>query len=132
MQPVYIRTPLLETASGRIVAAFADPEKQGRLSKFDLPKLTPFTRSTAEIIDELPETRAQGYALIDRERDIDVSGVALPIRDRSRCVVAAIGIPMIGPLRLEVVSAALPAAMDIANSISVELGFPARQSMPLA
>lgn len=132
VQPTYIRTPLLQTASGRIAAAFADDKTRRRLGEVELPKLTPFTRSVADVIAELPEIRTKGYAVIDRERDIDISGIALPIRDRSGCVVAAIGLPIIGPLRAEFVSGVLSAALDVATSVSVELGFPMRQSMPLA
>ncbi|MBE0610874.1 MAG: IclR family transcriptional regulator [Dehalococcoidia bacterium] len=132
VQPIYTRTRLLETASGRIVAAFADNEALGRLSAEGLPKLTPYTRTTAEVIADLPEVRRKGYAVIDRERDLDVSGVALPIRDRTGSVVAAVGLPILGPMSTEFVSGVLSAALDVATRISVELGFPMRQSLPLA
>lgn len=132
VEPIYVRTSLLETASGRIAAAFADEKTLTRLSQEELPKLTPYTRTTAEVIAELPEVRARGYAVIDREREIDISGVAVPIRDRSGAVVAAVGLPMMGPMRAEFLSGVLSAALDVTASISMELGFSMRHSLPLA
>ncbi len=132
VQPLFVRTNLLDTASGRIAAAFANEEVLAILAQSELPKLTPFTRTTGEVLAELPEFRSRGYATIDRERDIDISGVALPIRDRAGGVLAAIGLPVVGPLRPEFLSGVLNAAMDVAITVSVEMGFPARASFPLA
>ena len=132
VERIYTRTPLLATASGRVLAAFSSEETIRRLGEVDLPKLTPHTRTAAEVLAELPDIRARGYATIDREHDPEVSGVAVPIRDRSGAAVAAVGLPVVGPLNPEFLSGVLRPALEVAANVSVEMGLPLRQTRPLA
>lgn len=132
VERTYTRTPLLATASGRVLAAFSSEEAIRRLGEFGLPKLTPHTRPAAEVLAELPEVRARGYATIDREHDPEFSGVAVPIRDRSGAAVAAVGLPVVGPLSPEFLSGVLRPVLEVAANVSVEMGLPLRQTRPLA
>jgi DNA-binding IclR family transcriptional regulator len=88
------RAPLYCTAVGKVLLAWLPPEEQeevlGRLT------LAPLTRNTITEMDglrrELQRVAAQGYAVDREECEEGASCLAVPLRDHSGLVVAALGI----------------------------------------
>jgi IclR family pca regulon transcriptional regulator len=88
------RMPAFCTASGRMLLAGLD---EAALDRF-LAELAPvrFTSHTktdlAEIRGAIDEARRAGYALIERELDMGVRALAVPVRDRSGTPVGALNV----------------------------------------
>jgi DNA-binding IclR family transcriptional regulator len=86
--------PINAGASALALLAWAPEEEVARaLASTSLPKLTPATvTSTKALNARLKEIRATGYAVSRGELDQDILGVAVPIRDASTSVVAAVSV----------------------------------------
>jgi IclR family pca regulon transcriptional regulator len=87
------RIPVGPSAMGRILlASLPDDELNARLKSLKLSKLTKFTvTSVTELRAAIMEARKLGYALIDQELEMGLRSLAIPIRDRSGRVMAAVG-----------------------------------------
>lgn len=85
-------TPLHATASGKVLLAFM-PEEQltSILEVAGLPKLTPQTiTSRKTLLAELAEVREAGFATAHEELEVGLNASAVPIRDHTGAVVAAV------------------------------------------
>ena len=82
------------TAVGKMQLAFLPVQELERLyPDSELPSLTERSIRTRDIlINELKKTSERGYAIEHEEADIDVRSIAVPAKDFSKNVVAAVGI----------------------------------------
>ncbi|MBL1092148.1 MULTISPECIES: IclR family transcriptional regulator domain-containing protein [Streptomyces] len=88
------RFPAYATSMGRVLLAGLPPaEVAARLSLTDL---RPFTRHTvtdeAALLGIVRQARADGYALVDEELEEGLRSLAVPVRDRTGEVVAAVNV----------------------------------------
>ncbi len=86
------RLPPYPTSMGRVLLAHLPPaDLDAHLSRVKMSKLTEHTiTGEAELREVLAAVRAQGWAAVDQELEAGVRSIAVPIRDSSRRVVAAI------------------------------------------
>lgn len=83
------RTPLHCTSDGKVLLAFGN----GRLPPGPLQRLNEHTiRSKAELVRQLDEIRAQGWASALGELEEGLHGVAAPVLDGSGTCLAALGV----------------------------------------
>jgi IclR family transcriptional regulator, KDG regulon repressor len=82
------------TAVGKIQLAFLPTTEIERLyPEPDLPAVTERSlRSRAALLADLEISRQQGFAVENEECDLEVRGIAAPVRDVSGTVIAALGI----------------------------------------
>ncbi|WP_328502761.1 helix-turn-helix domain-containing protein [Streptomyces sp. NBC_00457] len=86
------RLPAYATSMGRVM--LADVPEQARVLG-ELKALTPRTvTDPAALSATLDEVRAQGYALVDEELEEGLRSIAVPVRDRTGRVVAAVNVAM--------------------------------------
>lgn len=86
------RLALHASSSGLVLLAHAPPEQQERVLAGPLRRLTPRTPTRpARVREMLADIRRQGYVLCAGFIHADAAGVAVPVRDGSGVVVAAIG-----------------------------------------
>lgn len=98
--PIVIRsvpgseTYLHSTALGKVLlAGLPDHEALGLLTGEELAQVTPRTKTNvAELMEELKEIRANGYAMVHGENIQGVISIGAPIRDASNKTVAALSI----------------------------------------
>lgn len=90
------RLPAYCASMGRVLLAdLDDAEIQGWLKGKRFPALTPFTRTDpAEITREIHRVRQQGFAYTEQEMELGLCSVAVPVRDGSREVIAALNVGM--------------------------------------
>ncbi len=104
--------PLPETTVHKIIQA-------------GLVAFTPYTITDGERLrKELAATKSRGYAIDDREHDIDVRCIAAPIRNANGRIFAAISVS--GPIRRfedNRIAGLSTLVMEHAASISAQLGF---------
>jgi DNA-binding IclR family transcriptional regulator len=103
------------SSSGLVLLAHAPAEQQERVLAAPLLRFTPRTPTRpAQVREMLADVRRQGYALCPGFFHLDAAGVAVPVRDGSGTVVAAIGavVPNDGNAYLHV-----PALMAAARGI---------------
>jgi len=85
------------TGIGKVILAFK-PEEEWQQYYIE-NKLKPWTENTIvdfnKLNNELQIIKRQGYAIDNQETELGVINIAAPVRDRSRKVVAAVGI--LGP-----------------------------------
>jgi IclR family pca regulon transcriptional regulator len=88
------RLPAYATSMGRVLlAGLPDPELAERLERIDLVRLTARTiTDQAPLRATLDAVRQQGYAIVDQELEEGLRSIAVPIRDGSGVVVAAINV----------------------------------------
>ena len=81
---------------GRVLMAFLDPEEIDEiLDEYPLKKHTPFSITDNDIFkNHLKKIREQGYIVEIEEAAEGAIGVAAPIRDYSRKVIAALGVAL--------------------------------------
>ena len=90
--------PAHACSSAKIIAAFAPPDIRDTLIGEDPEKFTGRTIvSREEILDDLEEARAQGYAICDGEIDDGITSVAVPIDVDRLGTVFSLGV--VGPAR---------------------------------
>lgn len=90
------RFPAYLTSVGRVMLAHL-PERQieEHLRRITIDRPTPHTvATTGQLRAELRRVRDQGYAIVDQELEEGLRSVAVPVRDRSGTVVAAVNIPV--------------------------------------
>jgi IclR family transcriptional regulator, pca regulon regulatory protein len=88
------RLPAYATSMGRVLLAGLEPEAlSDRLERLEIERLTattvPDRKSLSRRIDEV---RAAGWAAVDQELEQGVRSAAVPIRDGSQTVVAALNV----------------------------------------
>jgi IclR family transcriptional regulator, pca regulon regulatory protein len=88
------RFPAYCTSMGRVLLASRAPEElDGYLARADLEQRTPLTVvDRDELRSILGCVAASGYALVDQELESGLRSLAVPIRDRSHTVVAAMNV----------------------------------------
>jgi DNA-binding IclR family transcriptional regulator len=114
------RLALHASSSGLVLLAHASGEQQERVLAAPLRRFTPRTPTRPAVVREmLADVRRQGYALCPGFFHLDAAGVAVPVRDGSGAVVAAIAavVPNDGNAYLHV-----PALMAAARGIGRVLG----------
>jgi DNA-binding IclR family transcriptional regulator len=86
------RLSMHASSSGLVLLAHTPPEHQERVLAAPMQRLTPNTPTDPKQVRELlAGIRRQGYALCPGFIHVDATGVAVPVRDGSGAVVAAIG-----------------------------------------
>ena len=119
------RLPPYPTSMGRVLlAALPEAELDAHLSRARLRKLTEHTVDDPDQLRAiLADVRAKGWAAVDQELEAGVRSIAVPIRDSSGRVVAAINASAHAarvPMRtLE--KQFLPRLLDAAEQIDAEL-----------
>lgn len=113
------------TGVGKATLAFQPDATVRKIVEAGLVGFTPHTITDADRLrQELGEIKSRGYAIDDREHDMDVRCVAAPIRNANGRVFAAISVS--GPIRRfgdNRLSALSALVVDNAASISAQLGF---------
>jgi IclR family pca regulon transcriptional regulator len=88
------RFPALQTSQGKVLLSALDPDALERAlaepSRSGLPPFPP--RDRHEIDDELATIRARGWSLADEELAPGIRSVAVPVRDRTGNVRAAMNV----------------------------------------
>jgi DNA-binding IclR family transcriptional regulator len=85
------RIPLHCTSTGKILLAYLPTNERETLIACGLPRYTPNTITSPDLLrQELALVREQGYAVCHEEFDMGSNGVAAPIRDHTRGVVAVV------------------------------------------
>lgn len=120
------RSPIYCTAMGKSVLANLDETSRNEeLSKIELVARTENTKTNkAELLEELKQVAALGYAIDDVENEAGVRCVSAPIFDFKGGVIGAISIS--GPAyRLEIpnLKELAPSVMNAAHEISKVIGF---------
>lgn len=122
------RKPAFCTCEGRVLLAFAEPEATTAVLKEGLVARTPKTNTNPkQLLAVLEEVRQTGYAIDDEESEIGMRGIAAPIRDISRRVIAAVGLA--GPvqrLTKKDLRALVPKVVATAEAVSAQLGYKPR------
>lgn len=129
------RLPATVTSTGKAILAWLPPAALD-VSMTHLKKFTGATLTKRKDIEQdLEETRSRGFSINRGEFRDGVCGIAVPVRDRTGQVVAALGIwgaeaNILGSRRDELAHLAMAAARDISR----ELGFiePAAAKKPRA
>jgi IclR family pca regulon transcriptional regulator len=90
------RLPAYCSAMGRVLLASLPPaELESYLRRVELKPLTERTITRRDALRRvIEETRASGYAIIDQELEIGLVSIAVPIRNSSGAVIAAINVSM--------------------------------------
>jgi DNA-binding IclR family transcriptional regulator len=87
------RLPLHCTSTGKVLLAHLAADEQEAIIMRGLTRYAPNSiTSPGELRQELTTIREQGYAICNDEYDIDLNGVAAPVRDHTRAVVAVVSI----------------------------------------
>jgi IclR family transcriptional regulator, pca regulon regulatory protein len=116
------RFPAGRTSQGKVLLADLDPDEVDRRlsipSRSGLPP-TP-VRSVEDLAEELARVAQQGYAVADEELAPGVRSVAVPVRDRSRRVRAAMNVTVHAAETSleELLERHLPPLLQAANRVS--------------
>ncbi|MCU1425908.1 MAG: pobR, partial [Microbacteriaceae bacterium] len=115
------RFPAYATSMGRVLlAGLPRPALDDYLAGLELAPFTERTvRSARDLVTELDAVRDRGWALVDQELELGLRSIAVPIRDASGTVIAAINTSMraAGEPTEEVVNEYLPALLAAAAHI---------------
>jgi IclR family pca regulon transcriptional regulator len=86
--------PAVQTSQGKVLLAALSPDRvAAALAQPSRSGLPPYIgRSPEQLRDELAEVRARGWALADEELAPGVRSVAVPVRDGSGAVLAAMNV----------------------------------------
>ena len=124
------RFPAYATSMGRVLLAGLGPEAlDERLGRVEFEPLTAMTvRNRAALRERIEEVREAGWATVDQELEEGVRSAAVPIRDTSGRVIAALNMSVhatrmtMPALRREVVPRLLRTAEAIEVDLSVSGG----------
>ena len=127
------RVPAHCSADGKVLLAYQTNEMIESIAVGGLAALTPKTIiDVGQLMADLVQVRARGYALDDEETEIGLRAIAAPIRDHTGEVVAAISVA--GPIQRmtkKVVLSHAPKVVAAADAISARLGHSPRHAMRL-
>lgn len=118
------RFPAYATSMGRVLlAALPEAEREAALAATTLVALTERTITDRVALDaELRRVAEQGWAMVDGELELGLRSIAVPVRDASQRVVAAINVPLVlGGSATSVRERYLPALQRTAAAIEAEL-----------
>jgi IclR family transcriptional regulator, pca regulon regulatory protein len=119
------RFPAYATSMGRVLlAGHSDDWLDGWLSSAKLQQLTPHTTTDSkDLRAELVRIRERGWALVDQELEEGLRSVAVPIRDASGRVVAAVNVAVNASRRSldEVAAEVVPLLLATARQIEADL-----------
>jgi IclR family pca regulon transcriptional regulator len=119
------RFPAYATSMGRVLlAGHSDDWLDGYLASAQLQQLTPHTTTDrAELRAELVRIRAQGWALVDQELEEGLRSVAVPVRDGTGRVVAAVNVAVNASRRTvdAVAAEVVPLLLTTATQIEQDL-----------
>jgi IclR family transcriptional regulator, pca regulon regulatory protein len=119
------RLPAYATSMGRVLFAGLEPEAlEERFRRVEIEPLTPTTVPDVKTLRQrIDEVRDAGWAAVDQELEQGVRSAAVPIRDATQAVVAALNVSVhatrmtMQALRREVV----PRLLRTAEAIEVDL-----------
>ncbi|MGH3142197.1 MAG: IclR family transcriptional regulator domain-containing protein, partial [Gaiellales bacterium] len=119
------RLPAYATSMGRVLLAGLDPDAlEERLERIEIERLTPATIPDLEALRQrIDDVRGAGWAAVDQELEQGVRSAAVPIRDATGAVVAALNVSVhatrmtMQALRRQVV----PKLLRTAEAIEVDL-----------
>ena len=88
------RAPAHAVSTGRVlISALPEEERLAYLDNVTLKKLTPNTvTSKVKLRGLIDETGVKGWSIVDQELEIGLRSIAVPIRDKSGEVVAALNV----------------------------------------
>jgi IclR family KDG regulon transcriptional repressor len=87
------QVPYHSTSVGKVLTAWAPADVREEIQRQPRPRSTDYTITTLDALErELRSVQAAGYALDLEEFEVGLRGVAVPVRDYSGNVVAALGI----------------------------------------
>lgn len=88
------RLPAYCTSMGRVLLSGLDEgELRGFLDRAEIRKLSEKTVTDREqLLAAIRQASADGYAVVDEELEIGLRSIAVPIRDRSQKIVAAVNV----------------------------------------
>ncbi|MGV8834429.1 MAG: IclR family transcriptional regulator domain-containing protein [Devosia sp.] len=88
------RLPAYATALGQVLmAALPDDDLTAMLDAYPPAPITARTiTDRADLLARIEQVRRQGYALEDEELEVGVRSIAVPVRDRSNRVIAAMNV----------------------------------------
>ncbi len=116
------RLPAWVTSMGRVLLAHQPAETLEQiLARSIITTHTPFTLTDAVAIkDAITQARTNGYALVDRELEIGLQSIAVPIIDRSQSVIAAMNVSIYPTenSRTKLLHEFLPILQNAANDLS--------------
>ncbi|WGA68180.1 IclR family transcriptional regulator domain-containing protein [Escherichia fergusonii] len=119
------RLPAWATSMGRVLlSALPDEQLNVTLSRLNMIRYTPHTlNSLSALREELARVRRQGYALADRQIEVGLCSLAVPLLSRNNQVVAAlnVGVPSASMSGAELKELALPALRRVAMDLSLQL-----------
>ncbi len=92
--PVGSRLPVLTTAAGRMILSEISDECIADVYEKSRPKrFTQFTRvDLDDILADIQDIRAQGYAVVDQELEIGLRTIAVPVRNKLGRIAGALNI----------------------------------------
>lgn len=119
------RFPAHVTSMGRVLlAGLREPERASILHGLSLESLTAKTITNRDQLRaELERVAAQGYAVVDQELEVGLRSIAVPIRDATGTVVAAMNLSVaaasaeVNDMRRRL----LPALLQVATAIERDL-----------
>lgn len=127
------RVPAHCSADGKVLLAYQTNEMIESIAVGGLAALTPKTIiDVGQLMADLAQVRARGYAVDDEETEVGLRAIAAPIRDHTGEVVAAISVA--GPIQRmtkKVVLSHAPKVVAAAEAISARLGHSPRHAMRL-
>ena len=120
------RLPAHCTSMGRVlIAALPDDRARGIIDASDLtPRTVRSLTDPQDIMSEIAEVRARGYALVDQEVETGLRSLAVPVVNVRGGVVAALntGMAAIQAVPEEIVSACLPALLKAQSGLKRVIG----------
>jgi len=115
------RLPAYATAMGRVLLAARPPAERARLLAAPAAALTSRTvTDAAALARTLDEVAAAGWALVDEELELGVRSIAVPVRDASGAVVAAVNVAS-RPGAVDLVADVLPHLRETVAAIETDL-----------
>jgi|SRR5690625_3229283 len=119
------RTPLYTGSGPKMLLAFLSDQKREEILKVsDLYTLTNERINKKVLKQELNEIRKKQFALSVGEQDADTTGISFPIFNYENKVIAALAVSGLSSrFQGEKLKAMKQKGRDIANEISVQLGF---------
>jgi IclR family pca regulon transcriptional regulator len=118
------RFPAYVTSMGRVLlAGLETSDAEGILSSSDLRALTPHTTTqVGDLMSEVSRVRDVGYSLVDQELEMGLRSLAVPVRNGSGRVVAAINVSTTAAGKpQETIDGVLPALLVAQADIEREL-----------
>jgi IclR family pca regulon transcriptional regulator len=118
------RQPAHATAMGRVLLANLPPtDFEDYLRKYELTPVLPRTITDPDVLRaELKKVREEGFALVDQELEEGLIAVAVPIRDRTGTVRAAVNLSThIGRKSVDDLLGLVPTLQETATSIELGL-----------